>query len=491
MAFVKLLKNGALLSRNGDCCCHFRKACFWQSTVNSVKLLQHKWTWSVDSYVQTRSVSVQIQSPVPGTVSLFRHDENLNAVRLLKSLPLYKNLMFQSEDTVVEESHLLVHQLSQPLSSSSGLTSVKPDSGLRSTVTAFIETALLSQEAKLPVTHPKNQVVVQALLQELSVLTDDELCQVLYYMRFFAPCPSSKDPAYMTVWKELDKECQTRRYTWSVDFSFVVADLWYGINLARLSEFHWNLIKRLFRKCDKLSKEHLVRFMFCLNLNRDMPENCSAYDLEYSVNKVCNKLTPEEVVVIGMAFFKTQTPIRDPDLLKRLLKIFMQSSESADSVSVAGIAKLARFCSDYRSSEIIREFQEKFIPELPRLSITACTHLALTGTNSLSPQKELIQLVLERVQENVSEARLKELERISLAMTMFNADCDVLGKIIAEELQTPERADEIRKYGRCLPAILHYLSFRNVFIPDLMSMCLSKAFRDTYYGKLHNEIKLM
>lgn len=486
MAFVKLIRKGTVLSQasksylrtslnvtSSHCCCSKVSE---RASARSFHLTGN--VHAPPYLIQKRGVSVQ-QTPIHVPGSVFQHAENLNAVRLLKSLPVYKNLLFQS-DGLADESHLQV-QLSQEASSQGKV--VKVDSGWRDSVVAFIESAYTSHEAKLPVTHPKNQEAVGNLLKEIAQVTDDELCQILYHMRFFAPCPSGKDPSYMSIWKQLDKECQVRRPTWSLDFSFVVADLWYGMNLARHSEFHWSLIKKLFRKCDKLSKEHFVRFLFCLNINRDIPDNINTYDLEYSLNKICHLLTPEEVVIIGMAFFKTQTPLRDPNLLKRLLIIFMKNSESMDSVSVSAISKLTRYSADYKSSQIVQEFQDKFIPEIPRLSITACTHLTLTGTNCLSPNKELIQLVTNRIQEDITEARLKELERVCLSMTMFNADCDQLAKLIAEELQRPERADEIRKYGRCLPALLHYLSIRNIFIPDLISMCLSKAFRDTYYGK--------
>ncbi|CAL8110514.1 unnamed protein product [Orchesella dallaii] len=413
----------------------------------------------------------------PLTKFRYRHHENMNGEKLLRALPNYKHLLFEApeEDEMAERAMLSQGSVSKPTTPAEGKQ-------WRDSVNAFIETARSCQD-QLPITHPKIKEVIENVLADLKWCSDDELCQVLYHVRYFLPCPSSKDPEFMKVWSRIDEECLLRHVTWSLDFCFVVADLWYGISLARLSQFHWTLIKKLFRRCDKLSKEHFVRFMFCLNLNRDMPANSIPYDLEYRLHKIGDQLTAEEVVIIAMAFFKTQTHIRDPDVMRKLMRIAMQSSDSLDSISVAAISKFTRFCADSKTGETVWELQEKFIPEIPKLSIPACTHLALTGTNSLSPNKELIQRVIKRVEENMEEARLKELERIALAMTMFNADCDKLCNKIAEELQKPERADEIRKYGRCLPAILHYLSIRNIFLPDLISMCLSKEFRDTYYGK--------
>lgn len=431
------------------------------------------------------------ESPQPTTYFSFRHDENFHVSRLLRSLPAYQNLLYQSGDKVEGDVATMWAQVpKQDPATSNGLSTIHPPTTTwRSSVNAFIDAAFASQDAKLTVTHPKNEEVVASVLRDIKLLSDEELCQVLYHIPFFAPCPTLKDESYTRIWKALDQECKTRKPMWSQDFCFVIADLWYRLNLARMSEFHWMLMKRLFRKCDKLSKEHYIRFLFCLNLNRDAPENVHVYDLEYKLLKIVDQLIAEEVVVIAVAFFKTQIHIRDQELLAKLLQIAMKSSETLDSVSVAAIAKLVRYCSNVKMNrQVILDFQEKFIPELPRLSITACTHLALVGTNSLNPHMSLIQKVVDRITNNIEEARLKELERISLAMTMFNADCDHLCKLVGEQLQKPERADEIRKYGRCLPAILHYLSIRNIFIPDLISTCLSKTFRDTYYGTEFNTI---
>ncbi|ODN02422.1 FAST kinase domain-containing protein 5, partial [Orchesella cincta] len=416
----------------------------------------------------------------PMTRFPYRHHENMNGEKLLRSLPGYKHLLFEApEEDGMENCERA--QVSQG-SASKYQSTTGDGKRWRDSVNTFIETAYSCQD-ELPITHPKIQEVIENVLADLKWCSDDELCQVLYHVRYFLPCPSSKDPAFMKVWSRIDEECLLRHPTWSLDFCFVVADLWYGISLARFSQFHWTLIKKLFRKVNKLSKEHFVRFMFCLNLNREMPDNSNPYDLEYSLYKLVDQLSAEEVVVIAMAFFKTQTHIRDPQLMKALMHTVMKTSDSLDSISVAAVAKLTRFCTDTKSAEDVWQFQEKFIPEIPKLSIAACTHLALSGTNSLSPNQELIQRVVDRLEENMEEARLKELERISLAMTMYNADCDKLCNMIADELQKPERADEIRKYGRCLPAILHFLSIRNILHSDLISMCLSKEFRDTYYGR--------
>jgi hypothetical protein len=396
---------------------------------------------------------------------LLGHDENTHADNFFRNSSRYRSTVF--DITKLDENQS--HQSHPPQQNAA--------------VQRFIQTARNPENSKDPVVSETNLGVIHEVLANLKSLSDPELLQVIYHLRFFASCSGAKHPDYIKIWSALDKECVSRMSRWNFDYLFTVADLWYGLYLSRLSEFHWNLMKKCFRKCDKLSNEQFIRFMFFLNLQRRIPESISTYDMEFYLGNIADKLSSTEVAIVSLAFFKTQTVVKDSKVLEKLLDIVAKDASQLDSISVAAVAKFARYCSNVRVKDALIRFQEAFLPEVGRLSIPAATHLALVGTKIQVPLKELISSVVRKVEDRVKEARLKELERISLAMTMFNVECSNLGSLIVQELRSPERHEEIRMYGRCLPAILHYLSIIEILPEDLISKALAEGFRKTYYGR--------
>jgi len=396
-------------------------------------------------------------------LNLMDQVENRNAEKYFRASPLYKDMMFDPERMI---------------------PSTEDGEGkLHSCVQKFRALAMNGDATTAPVTaEGDNSAAIGEVLTHLPTLTDEDLRVVLYYLKNFGLAESAKEEKFMNVWSLLDKECVRRMSRWNIDYLFTVADLWHGLRLSRLSSFHWSVIKKCFRKCDKLTKDQFIRFLFLLNLNRKIPESIGTYDLEYYVGRIVSSLSPMEISVISLAFFKTQTKIKDRNVVAKFLDTVSKNASQIQSIDVAAVAKFARLTSHSGLRNEITMFQEAFLNEIDRLSIPASTHLALVGTTSNSPHKTLISKVVDKVLANLKDARLKELERVSLAMTMFNVECSELAERIVNELRTPQRLEEIRKYGRSLPAILHYLSIVNVLPADLISMALAEGFRNTYYG---------
>jgi len=241
------------------------------------------------------------------------------------------------------------------------------------------------------------------------------------------------------------------------------------------------MVKKLFRKCDKLNKEQFVRFLFCLVRTRSLPDAINTYELEYNLQRLINTLDIEELTIAAMAFFKTQTPIRNTELHDKVLTVAIDNADSMDSISVGSLAKLGRYNRQYTAEKRILKYLDKFESKLDELSTQALLHLALmgTGVNAYHP---ILHKILKRVEGNVSELRLNEMERFLLSFVMFNVPCGSFQDKIFEEIRSPKREKEVKRYGRCLPAILHYSSIQGNYAQDLINIVLSPTFIQDNYG---------
>lgn len=127
--------------------------------------------------------------------------------------------------------------------------------------------------------------------------------------------------------------------------------------------------------------------------------------------------------------------------------------------------------------------------EIPRLSNFCCLHIALLGTNlQILHEGCLVKVAHKLVKdiENPSKLRLKDLERLLLALTMFevepNTDPDIY-EAIFKEIHRDERLNEIVVYPRSLASTLLFLSMKGLYSHELMSRLLDTEFINETFGK--------
>lgn len=128
--------------------------------------------------------------------------------------------------------------------------------------------------------------------------------------------------------------------------------------------------------------------------------------------------------------------------------------------------------------------------EIPRLSNTSCIHIALLGTGYLqSYHTDSLQKVCNKISPQISNPeaiRLKDIERILHALTMFDFDPhttpDIFNACFDEIHKTSRLAEKI-KYVRTLVCTLYFLSIKNLYSYELMDRVLHEEYIAINYGK--------
>lgn len=325
---------------------------------------------------------------------------------------------------------------------------------------------------------------LKSITTQQSTFRDEELKALLYLtgtMTF--PKKRGTFPNYERLWKSLDAECMSRTLNWNYSEVFVVGDLWFLNRLYHSTDFHWYLIKKMFRKCDKLNKVEFMRFLFCLNLIRQIPKAINTYELEHCLNQHVQSLTASEVCIAAMAMFKTQTPVRDFELFTKLFEMGMSEASTLDPIFIAALCKLGRLSGKGKTAAILYSFQEALVPEIERLSITSAMHLAIIGTRTQVFHEELLAKVLRKMEKEIERMRVKDMERLLLVFTTFDIDCEEFCRNVVEELRSPKRVKELEEHGKVLPSILFYVSMKQVYPYDLINTALSTEFLSRHFGQ--------
>lgn len=140
---------------------------------------------------------------------------------------------------------------------------------------------------------------------------------------------------------------------------------------------------------------------------------------------------------------------------------------------------------------------ESLIPEVERLSNLTCIHIALLGTSVQVLHKQTLGRVVERISrdlENPERVRLKEIERLLLATTMFDFESEHVPDFYercCKELKKESRRLERASYVRCTPCALNYLAIRKIYDFEFMNQFFDQDFIKDVYGKQYLPRELM
>ncbi|XP_022161768.1 FAST kinase domain-containing protein 5, mitochondrial isoform X2 [Myzus persicae] len=313
------------------------------------------------------------------------------------------------------------------------------------------------------------------LVTTLSQMTDLQLLSVFSLIPLW-DTKDAKDPAYHRLWSEFDRQCIDRHRRWTLNKLLLFMDHWYLMRLSRLSNFVWIGVRKLARKPSRLTPKQLVQMMFYANTSRKFLPTLPMYDIEQEICSYYNDFNIKELGIVSLGFFKTQTPIRNRELVKNLYNSVIKEISNINSIELAAFLKIFRYCSKHQHADYMYKLMDALINRVDEVKLVCCVHMALLGTNLLIKHENLLKKISQRIVDEISLARIKDLERITLALTMFNYNPQTtpcIFKMVVNELQSDTRNVEFEEHTRCYIYTLSYLAVNNIYPKD----CISKALK--------------
>ncbi|XP_055537428.1 uncharacterized protein LOC129725511 [Wyeomyia smithii] len=325
---------------------------------------------------------------------------------------------------------------------------------------------------------------VDALVSRSSEFSDEDLVESLRLLVELGPTPKVNTRNFLELWQALDKECLKRVIGWDVDKLLFMADQWYPLRLAKIGKFVNKAVWKISNRLRKLTKDQLVRTMFYINVVRTPLENM--VDIEINLKQNFYLFEIDDVAILCMGFFKTETPIRSTELIERIYQLTMHHAEDVKDISLAAILKLLRYSSRIPNAQSMEQLLKVFTPHVPRISLFCCLHLALLGSDIHLCYQPCIEAIIERFTKDIKFLRLKDMERIAFIVAHYNMmlpdkkDLKLLQTILQE---LSSRIPEITQYPKSYLALLNFLSLRDVYNVDLIAAAFEPRFLYLTYGK--------
>lgn len=324
--------------------------------------------------------------------------------------------------------------------------------------------------------------IVDTFVSQISSFADSELLQTLRILTIFPPAPGVGSRNFLEMWTALDDECLKRLDNWSTQERLLACDHWFRLNMAKVSNFPMQATKRMGRNLKRLTPSQLVQTLFYVNMQRKIV--LEMFPFETALGKVIDQLSIDEIAIMSMGFFKTQTKLNIPEVVEEIYKRLTDECLTLSDISLTAILKLLRYSAKLPHAEKVKAIQRKLTPRIPELSLLSCLHLALLGTNFQCCDPECIAEVIRRFKRDYKNGRLKDYERIAFVMGLFNVSTED-SKSLCESIlaEIPNRKQEIMKYKRCYPSLLNYLATCGHYDKEMISVALTKQFYEAAYGQ--------
>ncbi|XP_017074518.1 FAST kinase domain-containing protein 5, mitochondrial [Drosophila eugracilis] len=330
---------------------------------------------------------------------------------------------------------------------------------------------------KLQISDARYDAFTRTFCEQLHRLTDEQLLGSLSALAELPDPESPKTHNYMELWNTMDIECCRRIERWSSKQLLLVSDAWYRLGLVRIGEYVWLALKKLGRKLRKLPPEQLVHSMFLCNLLRRPV--FEMFDFELNLARCVDQMTLSELGVMAMGFFKTQTPIRNPELLTQIYQRLGKELDTVEDIALVALLKVLRYSSKLPHVEPLKTLLIQLESQVERVSLLTCLHMALLGCELQTCNDSLVESILLRFERELDSSRLKDMERICLVMGLFNiTTISGVERRLADRLPDllRQRMEEILRHPRCFTNCLQFLTMRGVYDLELLGVALQPRF---------------
>lgn len=271
-----------------------------------------------------------IQTTATSNAKLFVDNENRYAHRILQANDLYNVVRRQPQD----DGEPLTHQSTTLLDFPKDWTAVDHPTTLRH----FSSIAQFCRDNSLCISDPRFDAFVDHFTSVCFELDDKSLLAALGLLAHLPQTARLNTRNFAELWSVLDDACVERILRWDTDTILLVCDHWYVLNLGKVNKFNWQAVKKLGRKLRKLDTHHLVQAMFYCNLLRSPV--VEMIDFEMGLAQRIDGMSLDEVAVMCMGFFKTQTSLKSVDLIGEIYRRLMAEVDTVQDISFVNIMKV-------------------------------------------------------------------------------------------------------------------------------------------------------
>lgn len=168
--------------------------------------------------------------------------------------------------------------------------------------------------------------------------TDEQLIKSLQILIHYPQTKAPSSRNFVELWKALDDACVERLDRWSYDKILYLCDHWHMLNLGKINSFNVKGSLKMGKKLRKLPSHQLIQILFYLNIKRSAI--LEMFEFETNLVNSIDELNLNEIAVVCMGFFKTQTKLKTPELIGKIFQRLTCEIGTVHDMALTSILKV-------------------------------------------------------------------------------------------------------------------------------------------------------
>jgi hypothetical protein len=129
---------------------------------------------------------------------------------------------------------------------------------------------------------------------------------------------------------------------------------------------------------------------------------------------------------------------------------------------------------------------DEILKRIDKYNFLTSMHIALLGVNMQNCHEKLNVKIIEKINAEIENVRLKDLDRLSHVISLYDIETESgieleFMKNVLNQLRL--RVDEITKHPRCFTSTVHYLSLKGIYDLELIAAAQKENFLTFAFGK--------
>lgn len=244
----------------------------------------------------------------------------------------------------------------------------------------FSDLAFYAKKEQICISESQFDNIVDAIAARRLSFNHEQQVNILSALSVFPKTSSKTSRNYFDVWQAIEESAIKQMHAWTIENNLLLADCFYILNLGKISKFTQKILRRIGKHANNLNKHELLHFLFLLNVIRKPIENMIDIERNLLSKGTIEMFNIDEIGVIAMGFFKTETAIKSPKLLKYIFNKLSCNIHNVPDLSMVNILKILRYSSRLAEQDMIRNILDEISPHIHRFSLTSCLHVILIGT---------------------------------------------------------------------------------------------------------------
>ena len=320
----------------------------------------------------------------------------------------------------------------------------------------------------------KSNNIIENLSKTLHLLSDEQLINIIDYLNII--------PGKSSLTLKLDEECCKRSTKWGKDFYIRVAWSFFQLKSSNHALYlQKKIVLDLADEVQQMTPQELVMYLVILKQFRKFPKTVNKLHIEYKISEVLDSLSIEDLGLVCSAFFECNEAIKSLELVGRLVERLLISASSTDDKTVGSMLKLFRKSSSdpgHYAKQVL-DIQPMLCNLVPNWNLKVLIQLIAVCSSLLFYHPVTIERVTQKFLICMKEARLKDLERLSMVIAMStyqSPSTELFWDALGEEFTRKERKDEIYQYPHSFISLTNYAVVANHYSEQLLRIALSQDF---------------